>query len=78
VASQEVIEDRAGRPVTIGEVVLEPVERVTMHVEAIGRTVLTGLAVKAPVALVIRSPAGIWRIELDANADDEDAPDGDG
>lgn len=75
-ASQEVIEERAGRPVTIGDIVLEPVERVIVHVDAFGRTMLTGLAVKTPVAVVVRSPAGIWRIELDAGG--EDAPETDG
>jgi hypothetical protein len=76
VASQKVIDERAGRPVAIGDVVLEPVERVTMHVEAIGRTVLTGMAVKTPVALVVRSPAGIWRVELDADGGDSSESDG--
>jgi hypothetical protein len=59
-----VIAERTGPPVTIGDVVLEPIERVLIRIERLGPAVV-GFALKEPVAVVVRSSAGSWRIELD-------------
>ena len=61
---------RRGQPIVIGEIEIEPIERVLIRVERVG-TAIVGLARKEPVAVIVRSPEGTWRIALD----DVDWPD---
>lgn len=53
-----------GRPVTIGDLVIEPIERTSIRVERIGDSIVA-VARKEPVAVVIRSPSGTWTVELE-------------
>lgn len=56
-------EPRSGTPVTIGDLEIEPIERAVVHVEhACG--VIVVVAVKEPVAVILRSPRGTWRVVL--------------
>jgi hypothetical protein len=56
-------ESRPGQPRIVGDFEIEPIERVVVRVErALGG--IAGFAFKEPVAIVIRSPAGTWRVEL--------------
>jgi hypothetical protein len=67
------IAERTGLPVTIGDVVVEPIERVLIHIERLGSAVV-GFALKEPVAIVVRSSAGSWRIELDRRGNPREGP----
>ena len=55
---------RRGQPIVIGEIEIEPIERVVVRVERVGAAIV-GLALKEPVAVIVRSPEGTWRIALD-------------
>jgi hypothetical protein len=55
---------RLGKPVTIGDVVIEPVEQVVVRVDQVGPAIV-GLALKRPVSVIVRSPAGTFRLDLD-------------
>lgn len=57
-------ETHPGRRVTIGDLVIEPVERTVIRVERLGDSIV-GMARKEPVSVVIRSPAGTWTVELE-------------
>jgi len=61
---------RRGQPIAIGDLEIEPIERVVIRVERVG-TAIVGLVRKEPVAVIVRSPEGTWRITLD----DVDWPD---
>jgi hypothetical protein len=61
---------RRGQPIVIGDFEIEPIERVVVRAERVG-TAIIGLAHKEPVAVIVRSPEGTWRIALD----DVDCPD---
>jgi hypothetical protein len=63
---------RRGQPIVIGNLEIEPIERVVVRAERIGTTIV-GLARKEPVAVIVRSPNGTWRIDLDKR-DWPDAP----
>ncbi|HXW06707.1 MAG TPA: hypothetical protein VD833_15835 [Vicinamibacterales bacterium] len=58
--------ERAGRPVTVGDVVIEPIERLVVSVENIGGAIV-GIALKEPVAVIIRTPGGAWRVDLETS-----------
>lgn len=58
---------RAGTPVTVGAVILLPIERVQLHAGR-GNTGMWFSAVKEPYALIVRDAAGIWAIDSDAEA----------
>jgi hypothetical protein len=63
VAGTQVNDCRPGQPRIVGNFEIEPIERIVVHVEkAFGG--LAGVAFKEPIAVVIRSPAGTWRVEL--------------
>jgi hypothetical protein len=55
---------RVGKSVTIGDLVIEPIEQIVVRVEQIGSRIV-GLALKWPVSVVIRSPAGTFRLDLE-------------
>ena len=58
------IVQRVGKSVTVGDLEIEPIERSVARVEYVGGIII-GVASKEPVAIVIRSPAGSWRIDVD-------------
>jgi hypothetical protein len=64
VTGEEVIGQRSGPVVTVGEILIEPIEHVVQVQRVAGAIV--GMALKTPVAVVIRPPAGVWRVDLDA------------
>jgi len=49
--------------VTAGGLEIEVIERIVVRVERVGDGI-AGLAVKQPVSIVVRSPAGTWRLNL--------------
>jgi hypothetical protein len=49
--------------VTLGDLEIESTERIVVRVERVGDGIV-GLALKQPVSIVVRSPAGIWRLDL--------------
>jgi hypothetical protein len=55
---------RVGKSVTIGDVEIEPIERVVVRVENVGGNIV-GVAWKVPVAVVFRSPARTWRVDFE-------------
>jgi hypothetical protein len=55
---------RVGMPVTIGDLVIEPIEQIVVRVEQVGAGIV-GLALKRPVSVIVRSPAGTFRLDLE-------------
>jgi hypothetical protein len=54
---------RPGQRRIVGDLEIEPIERIVVRVEhAFGG--IAAVAFKEPIAVVIRSPAGTWRVEL--------------
>ena len=54
---------RSGTPVTVGDLEIEPIERTVVRVEqACG--VFVVVVLKEPVAVILRSPRGTWRVDL--------------
>jgi hypothetical protein len=65
---------RPGQSRIVGDVEIEPIERIVVRVEqALGG--VAGVAFKEPIAVVIRSPAGTWRVELASHVDRGSEPD---
>jgi hypothetical protein len=64
VASESLSDRHRGTPVTVGDLVIEPVERIVLRVERIG-TGVVGLALKQPTSVVVRSPSGTFSFDLD-------------
>ena len=58
---------RSGKPVRVGDLEIEPIERVIVRVESIGGGIV-GVALKEPLAIIVRSPAGAWRVDLESLA----------
>jgi len=56
-------EPRPGTPVTCGDFEIEPIERVVVRVETVCG-VIVAMALKEPVAVILRSPRGTWRVDL--------------
>lgn len=56
-------ETRSGTPVTVGDLEIEPIEQSVVRVEH-ARGVFVVVARKEPVAVIVRSPRGTWRVEL--------------
>ena len=54
---------RLGSRVTIGDLEIEPIEKVVVRVDRLGGGIV-GVALKEPVAVILRSPVGIWRLDL--------------
>ena len=62
-AGTEMNECRPGQTRVVGDVEIEPIERIVVRVEpAFGG--IAGVVLKEPIAVVIRSPAGTWRVDL--------------
>jgi hypothetical protein len=57
---------RVGMAVTVGDLVIEPIEQIAVRVEQVGSGIV-GLAIKRPVAVIVRSPAGTFRLDLDGD-----------
>jgi hypothetical protein len=55
---------RFGPRVTVGDLEIELIEKVVVSVDHVGGGIL-GVALKEPVAIVVRSPAGTWRVDLE-------------
>ena len=49
--------------VTAGDLEIEAIERIVVRVERVCDGIV-GLASKQPVSIVVRSPAGTWRLDL--------------
>ena len=49
--------------VTAGGLEIEVIERIVVRVERVGDGIV-GLALKQPVSIVVRSPAGTWTLDL--------------
>ena len=63
---------RSGQPRIVGDFEIEPIERIVVRVEkAFGG--IAGVAFKEPIAVVIRSPAGTWRVDLPRDTSEERA-----
>ena len=63
-ASESLIDQRGGMAAAIGDLVIDPVERIVVRVEQVGLGIV-GLALKRPIAVVVRSPAGTFRFDLE-------------
>jgi hypothetical protein len=56
---------RRGVPVAVGDIVIEPTEMIVVRVERVGSAIV-GWALKQPTSVVVRSPTGIFRFDLEA------------
>ena len=63
-AGEEMNVQRVGKTVTVGDLEIEPIECVVTRVENVGGTII-GVALKVPVAVVIRSPGRTWRVDFE-------------
>lgn len=54
---------RSGKPVS--DLEIEPIERVVVRVENVCGGIV-GIALKEPIAVVVRSPAGTWKVDLES------------
>jgi len=64
VAGQEVTNSRAGAIVKIGDLEIETIDKVVVRIEDVWGGIV-GVASKEPVAVIIRSPAGTQRMDLE-------------
>lgn len=56
---------RSSKSVTVSDLEIEPIDRVVVHVENVCGGIVR-VALKEPIAIVVRSPAGTWRVGLDS------------
>jgi hypothetical protein len=49
--------------VTVGELEIEPIERAVLRVEHVCGVIVV-VALKEPIAVILRSPRGTWRVDL--------------
>ncbi|HEX5217367.1 MAG TPA: hypothetical protein VFV98_18025 [Vicinamibacterales bacterium] len=63
-AGEEVTHPRSGPIFMIGDVEIETIDRVVVRVEDLWGAIV-GVALKEPVAVIIRSPAGTQRVDLE-------------
>jgi hypothetical protein len=56
-------EPRSSKPLTIGNTEIKVIERVVVRVENVCGGIV-GVALKEPIAVVVESPAGTWRVDL--------------
>ena len=64
---------RSGPTFTIGDIEIEPIERVVVRVEDVCGAII-GVALKEPVAVIIRSPQGTRRVDLEHVDDGAEQP----
>jgi hypothetical protein len=57
------IHSEARVTVIVGDLEIESTERIVVRVERVCDGIV-GLALKQPVSIVVRSPAGTWRLDL--------------
>ena len=55
---------RSSKRFTIGDSEIEVIERVVVRVENVGGAIV-GVALKEPTAVIVGSPAGTWRVDLE-------------
>jgi hypothetical protein len=55
---------RSSEQIRVGDVQIEVIARLAVRVEQVCG-VIVGVALKVPVAVVVRSPAGTWEVDLD-------------
>ena len=53
------------RTITVGDLEIEPIERIVVRVEYVCGGIV-GMAFKQPVSIVVRSPAGTLRLDLES------------
>lgn len=63
-AGEEINVQRVGTSVTVDDVEIEAIERVVARVEIVSGNII-GVALKVPIAVVIRSPARTWRVDFE-------------
>lgn len=56
----------------VGDLMIEPVEQIVVRVEQVG-SLVAGLALKWPVSVVVRSPAGTFELDLEGADSAEEA-----
>ena len=54
--------------VMVGDLEIESTERIVVRVERVCDGIV-GLALKQPVSIVVRSPTGTWRLDLQSEHD---------
>ena len=54
---------RSGTHVTVGDLEIEPIEKTIVRVENVCGVIVV-VALKEPVAVILRSPHGTWRVDL--------------
>jgi hypothetical protein len=57
-------DQRSSEPITVGDVHIEVIARVVARVERAGN-VIVGVALKVPIAVVVRSPACTYEVDLE-------------
>ena len=57
-------DQRSSEQVTVGDVQIEVITRVVVRVECVCG-VIVGVALKVPIAVVVRSPAGTWEVDVE-------------
>jgi hypothetical protein len=65
VASEKLIDRRRRMAVAVGDLVIESTERILVRVDRVGSAIV-GLAQKRPISVVVRSPTGVFRFDLEA------------
>jgi hypothetical protein len=63
-AGENMSDHRAVKSITVGDLVIEPIDKTVVHVEQVGRGIV-GLALKRPLSIIVRSPAGTFRFDLE-------------
>ncbi len=63
-------EQRSSEQVRVGDVQIEVIARVLVRVEDVCG-VIVGVALKVPIAVVVRSPAGTWEVDLEGDRERE-------
>jgi hypothetical protein len=64
-AGEEMSDLSSSKPLTIGNLEIEVIERVVVRVENVCGGIV-GIALKEPIAVVVGSPAGTWRVDLES------------
>ena len=59
-------DQRSTELVTVGDVQIEVIARVVVRVEPVCGAIV-GVALKVPIAVVVRSPAGTWQVDLESS-----------
>ena len=68
-AGADMNDRRSGASLRFGDVEIEAIERVDVRVDTVSGGII-GVARKEPVAVIVRTPTGEWRVDL-ADEDNE-------